>query len=84
MTLCLSALVNLLHNQSIYANIYFWRTYEQQEIDLIEERGGRLHGYEMKWSTNKPAAAPPLWREAYPNSSFELATPDTYQELILP
>ena len=30
------------------ANIFFWRTYDRQEIDLVEERDGRLHGYEFK------------------------------------
>ena len=29
-------------------NYYFWRTYEQQEIDLIEENGGKLYGFEFK------------------------------------
>jgi len=28
----------------IFANDYFWRTYDQQEIDLVEEREGRLWG----------------------------------------
>ena len=32
------------------ANLYFWRTYDQREIDLVEEREGRLFGYECKWS----------------------------------
>lgn len=36
--------------RSLHANIYFWRTYQQQEIDLIEEHSGKLHGYEFKWS----------------------------------
>jgi hypothetical protein len=30
-------------------NYYFWRTYDQKEVDLIEECGGWLHGYEFKW-----------------------------------
>lgn len=29
-------------------NAYFWRTYEQQEIDWIEELGGQLTAYECK------------------------------------
>ena len=29
-------------------NRYFWRTYDKKEIDLIEESGGVLHGYEFK------------------------------------
>lgn len=29
-------------------NTYFWRTYDQKEIDCIEERKGKLFGYEFK------------------------------------
>lgn len=43
---------------SLHANAYFWRTYEQQEVDLVEERDGKLFGYAYKWS-NKKQAAPP-------------------------
>jgi len=70
--------------QNIYANMYFWRTYSQQEIDLIEEHDGKLHGYEMKWSTAKSPTAPASWVEAYPNSSYEIISPDNYQKFILP
>jgi predicted AAA+ superfamily ATPase len=70
--------------QSIYANMYFWRTYQQQEIDLVEDRDGKLHGYEMKWSVSKMPKAPHQWAENYSNSSYEIVTPDTYQNFILP
>ena len=69
--------------QSIYANMYFWRTYNQQEIDLVEDRDGKLHGYEMKWSASKTQNAPQQWAEAYSNSSYEIITPDTYQKFIM-
>lgn len=70
--------------QSIYANMYFWRTYNQQEIDLIEDRDGKLHGYEMKWSAAKTFNAPEQWMGAYPGSSYEIVSPETYQKYILP
>jgi len=37
----------------IYSNDYFWRTYDQQEIDLVEEREGQLFGYEFKYAPRK-------------------------------
>jgi len=70
--------------QSIYANIYFWQTYNQQGIDLVEDRDGKLHGYEMEWSASKMPKAPLQWTEAYSNSSYEIITPDTYQKYIMP
>lgn len=69
--------------QSIYANMYFWRTYDQQEIDLVEERDGLLHGYEAKWSMKKAVNAPKIWGGAYPNATFTVITPENYQDFIL-
>lgn len=68
---------------SIYTNMYFWRTYDQQEIDLIEERGGKYLGYEFKWSQAR-TKVPRSWLSAYPEASFQVISPANYQEFILP
>jgi hypothetical protein len=52
-----------------HANPYFWRTWDQAEIDLVEERDGRLHGYEFKWA-EQPVTVPKDFIEAYPDSEF--------------
>lgn len=67
---------------SIYANVFFWRTWEQQEIDIVEERDGMLYGYECKWSLRKTVTAPPQWKRAYPNARFEVITPENYLPFI--
>jgi predicted AAA+ superfamily ATPase len=59
------------------ANFYFWRTYDQQEIDLIEEREGKLRAYEVKWK-NKSVKAPKEWLNKYDNSSFEVVHRENY------
>jgi hypothetical protein len=64
--------------------MFFWRTYDQQEIDLVEERDGRLFGYECKWSPKKPLAAPRKWIESYPEAEFKVINPMNYQSLLLP
>lgn len=61
---------------------YFWRTYDQQEIDWVEDRGGRLYGYEFKWNPAKKVKAPGAWRRAYPDAEFQVIHPDNYQEWI--
>ncbi len=63
------------------ANFYFWRTYDQQEIDLIEERAGKLYGYEIKWSKLK-SKKPAEWLRAYENSQFENVNNENYQNFI--
>jgi len=52
------------------ANFYFWRTYDQKEIDLIEESNGRLLAYECKFSTSKQPVAPKDFMSAYSNAEF--------------
>lgn len=58
-------------NSRQYANFYFWRTYDQQEIDLIEEKEGRLTGYECKFSMKKKTAPPKDWLAGYKGAGFE-------------
>lgn len=63
------------------ANNYFWRTYRQQELDFVEEREGRLYGYEMKWG--KARVKPPSeWLAAYPGAVFSLVNQDNYLEFV--
>ena len=68
--------------QDIYANCYFWRSWSQKEIDLIEEREGKLFGYEFKWG-NKKVKKPAEWQKAYPDSKFEVITQENYMEFII-
>ena len=63
------------------AESYFWRTYDRQEIDLVEEWGGRLLATEMKWAA-KSTRAPSAWRKAYPASSFQVVHPENYLGFI--
>lgn len=67
--------------QSIYTNNYFWRTWNQKEIDLIEEREGTLFGYEFKWG-DKQAKVPKEWINNYPESKFSVINQNNYFEFI--
>lgn len=64
-----------------YPNYYFWRTYDRQEIDLIEESGGSLYGYEFKWG-DKKVRPPKLWLETYNNASFQVINKDTFLDFL--
>ena len=68
--------------RNIYANQYFWRTWEHKEVDLIEEREGKLFGYECKYvgegGKNKSA-----WLNTYPGASFEVVTSTSYLDFLL-
>jgi predicted AAA+ superfamily ATPase len=64
------------------ANNYFWRTYDQREIDFVEERGGKLYGYEIKWKKDRSKPAK-VWLEGYKNASYEVINRDNYFEFIM-
>lgn len=68
----------------LHANTYFWRTYNQQEIDLVEDYDGVLHGIEFKWSTTKKVSPPSRWKETYPDAIFQVINPDNYLDFVLP
>ncbi len=63
------------------SNNYFWRTYGQQEVDWVEERDGSLFGYEFKWKESK-VKIPTQWKNAYPNSSFEVINKDNFEKWL--
>lgn len=71
---------NAYHGRNVQS--YFWRTYDRKEIDLVEETGGKLHGFEMKWAPGH-GSAPTLWAQTYPQSSFAVINRDNYLPFIL-
>ncbi len=66
----------------IEANQYFWRTYDGSEVDLVEEREGKLYGYEFKWKPREYARVLAKWKE-YKESSYQIITPDKLGNFIL-
>jgi predicted AAA+ superfamily ATPase len=68
--------------QNVLSNNFFWRTYDKQEIDWIEERGGKLFAYEFKFNKEK-AKFPIAFSEAYPESEFRVISANNYHEFVL-
>lgn len=66
-----------------YGNIYFWRTHQGQEIDFVEEKDGKLRGYELKWSNTAAPRVPQDWAKAYPIATFEIINRDNYLEYVI-
>jgi len=70
-----------LSYKNIHCNKYFWRTYDQKEIDLVEERGGRLWGFECKWKA-KGVKPPKDFIKTYKNSKITVISQDNYFDII--
>ncbi|MBP2283620.1 putative AAA+ superfamily ATPase [Flavobacterium sp. CG_23.5] len=69
--------------QKIKAKNYFWRTYDQQELDWLEETGEELHGFEFKWNEKKKVKIPTAFAKAYPDATFEVINKSNYLDFIL-
>ena len=67
---------------SLFARDFFWRTWEKQEIDLLEEQSGQLHAFEFKWSPNKKSRIPNVFTDAYPGSECQVITPENFLEIL--
>ncbi len=63
--------------------LYFWRTYGGQEIDLIErQRDNIISAFEIKWGKKEPKI-PSSFKEAYPDVSYTVVNRDNYLDYIL-
>ena len=70
-----------MHNSGEPHNYFFWRTYDQQEIDLVDDSDKQLSAYEFKWG-NKTAKTPAAFAGAYPDASFNIINRDNYVSFL--
>lgn len=61
---------------------YFWRTYDQQEIDRIEvDADDRIQAFECKWS-DKSHSPPAAWKKAYPETAVQFVHPKNFMQFL--
>jgi hypothetical protein len=60
---------------------YFWRTYDQQEIDLIEESAGSIQAADMKWGQAQKRI-PTFFAKNYPAAEFLTINRENYLDWI--
>ncbi len=71
---------NVYNNQ--YGSFYFWRTADQQEIDLIIDKDGMLHTFEIKWNPKAKARLSATFSGNYPNHTFTIINKENYWQYI--
>lgn len=72
-----------LHYHRIWAKTYFWRTYQQQEIDYVEESDGAFSSWEMKWNPKAKVKFPPAFLTAYTPVVTEILNRDNFDHFLL-
>lgn len=68
--------------QEKFEKMYFWRTHEQQEIDVIVEKNGQLKTFEIKWNPKAKARLSQTFAKQYPNHTFEIIHSENFFEYI--
>jgi predicted AAA+ superfamily ATPase len=63
-------------------NSYFWRTYDQKEIDYVEETGGHLSAFEFKWQGQLRKSTYREFLAAYPTATLHTITPKNFAEFL--
>lgn len=65
-------------------HFYFWRTTQQQEIDLLEEDDMQLTAYEFKWSKTDTVRIPKTFSSHYPGAESRVISPQNMEGILLP
>jgi predicted AAA+ superfamily ATPase len=68
--------------QRRFGSSYFWRTYDGQEIDLVEERDGKLYGFEIKWSAKAKTKIPKDWIKKGEKAEYKVINNQNYLDFI--
>ena len=79
---CIAEYVKYLENHEIFSNLYFWRTYDGAEIDLIAEREGKIYAFEFKWNVNKNPSLPSSFSSKYKTEDFRVINPGNILQFI--
>ena len=64
-----------------FSEYFFWRTYDGQEIDLIEKNENMLNAFELKWG-EKIVKSPRAFSVAYPKASFHVINKENYLQWL--
>ena len=79
----ISERIKYLHYNNLWANSYFWRTQDQQEIDYLEERDGKLYAYEIKWNPKKKPFLSKSFAKKYPEHEYNIINPENYEQFLM-
>lgn len=72
-----------LHYKGMDAKQYFWRTTQQQEIDLIEEQGDQLTAFEFKWNPKSKVRFSQTFTDNYPTATTHIIATDNIEDFLM-
>ncbi len=78
---CVSERIKKQTYSETFSNFYFWRTYDQQEIDLIETNNEQLEAFEFKWG-KKITKIPKAFAVNYPKAEFKIINRESFFDFL--
>ncbi|HXK49855.1 MAG TPA: ATP-binding protein [Clostridiales bacterium] len=78
----ISERIKYLNYSELWVSQYFWRTYDQQEIDYIEESDGEFSAYEFKWNAHKKKKIPEIFMKEYKVRKTQIITPENFEDFV--
>ena len=68
--------------KAIWADSFFWRTYQKQSIDYLEETTAGINAWKFKWKQLKKEKFPLSFKNAYPGTVFEVLTQENFRSFL--
>jgi len=62
---------------------YFWRTTQQQEIDLVEENDNEFSAYKIKWNPRQRVRFSNTFTSNYPGTKTLAVSPSNIEEFLV-
>ncbi|MDP1764058.1 MAG: ATP-binding protein [Sediminibacterium sp.] len=75
--------MKMLHYNDIDVKQYFWRTTQQQAIDLIEASSDQWAAFEFKRNAKAKVRFPQTFSDNYPNSKMLVVSPANVEDFLL-
>lgn len=74
--------MKFLRYNGLSANMHFWRTTQQQEIDYVEEQLNTVTAYEFKWNPKTNFRFSKTFTKAYPECKTQVITPANFENFL--
>lgn len=78
---CISERIKFNNIKDKKPNIFFWRTYDGAEIDLIEECDGKISAFEFKWQSKRQPKLPKSFIQKYGSKELRIIGPSNLHEI---
>ena len=79
----ISEMYKMNEYKKYFGKFYFWRTHDQQEIDLVIQQDDLLHAYEIKWSERNKVRLSKTFSSNYPKHTFDFINMENIEEFLM-